>query len=123
MEYLAVHLGKRQLSKRSRLPLPLPSEGREGDENGPGRVPYLAPDAQYEVIQQDGYPYCEEGPKGDKVTDSNSDSEHAPDKENRKFSVLHYQMEKVAETSCSSEDRAGQSSEQKSDDNSLPVNV
>ncbi|XP_046610446.1 uncharacterized protein LOC124300406 [Neodiprion virginianus] len=65
IDYLAARLGKRQLSKRSRLPLPLPAEGGDtvsdsyanSDEPRNVRGPFLAPDAQYEVIQQGRYAY------------------------------------------------------------------
>lgn len=58
-------MGKRQLSKRSRLPLPLPADGADppsdsyanSDEPRNVRGPFLAPDAQYEVIQQGRYAY------------------------------------------------------------------
>lgn len=73
MDYLTTRLGKRQLSKRSRHPLPLPPDGVVGvgvvdlpsnsysnttsEESRNARGPYLAPDAQYEVIQQGRYAY------------------------------------------------------------------
>jgi len=65
VDYLATRLGKRQLSKRSRLPLPLPADNSDipcdnyanSDEPRSARGPFLAPDAQYEVIQQGRYSY------------------------------------------------------------------
>ncbi|EZA48543.1 hypothetical protein X777_13213 [Ooceraea biroi] len=140
VDYLAARLGKRQLSKRSRLPLPLPSESADipsdnyanSDEPRNVRGPFLAPDAQYEVIQQSRYSYyaskddeeLQEGPassgyfredEGDRVRD-------------RDYRDYRNGQEDETPQCCLSDsttlDSGWQSGEQQqSDDNVRPVNV
>ncbi|KAL0122473.1 hypothetical protein PUN28_007300 [Cardiocondyla obscurior] len=141
VDYLASRLGKRQLSKRSRLPLPLPADNGDipcdnyanSDETRSTRGPFLAPDAQYEVIQQGRYSYygskddeeMQEGP-----TSSNYFREDDTERERRERDYRDYRSNQEEETPqcCLSDsttlDSGWQSGEQQqSDDNVRPVNV
>ncbi|XP_017893511.1 uncharacterized protein LOC108633059 [Ceratina calcarata] len=140
VDYLAARLGKRQLSKRSRMPLPLPSDNGDipsdsyanSDEPRSTRGPFLAPDAQYEVIQQSRYSYytskddeqLQEGP-----ATSGYFREEDPDR-SRERDYRDYRSSQEEETPqcCLSDsttlDSGWQSGEQQqSDDNVRPVNV
>lgn len=65
--------GKRQMSKKSRHSIhpDMPSNSYTNNEDRNGRTSYLAPDAQYEVIQQGHYSYY--SPKSDDEDDSMGD--------------------------------------------------
>ncbi|KAF7413414.1 hypothetical protein HZH68_001903 [Vespula germanica] len=140
VDYLAARLGKRQLSKRSRLPLPLPSDGGDipsdsyanSDEPRNARGPFLAPDAQYEVIQQARYSYY--SPKEDEeleeeaATSSYFREEETDRPRDRDYRDYHSGQEEEAPQCCLSDsttlDSGWQSAEQQqSDDNVRPVNV
>ncbi|XP_046837292.1 uncharacterized protein LOC124432394 [Vespa crabro] len=140
VDYLAARLGKRQLSKRSRLPLPLPSDGGDipsdsyanSDEPRNVRGPFLAPDAQYEVIQQARYSYY--APKEDEeleeeaATSSYFREEETDRPRDRDYRDYHSGQEEEAPQCCLSDsttlDSGWQSAEQQqSDDNVRPVNV
>ncbi|XP_015428587.1 PREDICTED: uncharacterized protein LOC107185429 [Dufourea novaeangliae] len=138
VDYLAARLGKRQLSKRSRLPLPLPSEGGDipsdnyanSDEPRSGRGPFLAPDAQYEVIQQGRYSYYaskddEQLPEGPATSGYFREEETDRGREYRDY---RSSQEEETPQCCLSDsttlDSGWQSGEQQqSDDNVRPVNV
>ncbi|XP_053995464.1 uncharacterized protein LOC128885438 [Hylaeus anthracinus] len=140
VDYLAARLGKRQLSKRSRLPLPLPSESGDipsdnyanSDEPRNARGPFLAPDAQYEVIQQGRYSYypakddeqLQEGP----ATSGYFREEETDRGRERDYRDYRSSQEEETPQCCLSDsttlDSGWQSGEQQqSDDNVRPVNV
>ncbi|XP_015185259.1 PREDICTED: uncharacterized protein LOC107071078 isoform X4 [Polistes dominula] len=140
VDYLAARLGKRQLSKRSRLPLPLPSDGGDipsdsyanSDEPRNTRGPFLAPDAQYEVIQQARYTYY--APKEDEELDEEAATssyfreEDTDRPRERDYRDYHSGQEEETPQCCLSDsttlDSGWQSGEQQqSDDNVRPVNV
>ncbi|XP_066594793.1 uncharacterized protein [Prorops nasuta] len=142
VEYLTNRVSKRQLSKRSRLPLPLPKEGvasvpsdsyANGEEPRSARGPFLAPDAQYEVIQQRQYAYytpkesaeeLQEGP-----TTSNYFREEEQPERPRDYRDRSIQEEETPQMQCclsdsTTLDSGWQSGEQQqSDDSTRPVNV
>ncbi|XP_076285176.1 uncharacterized protein LOC143211408 [Lasioglossum baleicum] len=140
VDYLAARLGKRQLSKRSRLPLPLPSDSGDipsdnyanSDEPRNARGPFLAPDAQYEVIQQGRYSYyaskddeqLQEGP----ATSGYFREEETDRARDRDYRDYRSSQEEETPQCCLSDsttlDSGWQSGEQQqSDDNVRPVNV
>ncbi|XP_076241179.1 uncharacterized protein LOC143183516 [Calliopsis andreniformis] len=140
VDYLAARLGKRQLSKRSRLPLPLPSDTGDmpsdnyanSDEPRGARGPFLAPDAQYEVIQQGRYSYytskddeqLQEGP----ATSGYFREEETDRGRERDYRDYRSSQEEETPQCCLSDsttlDSGWQSGEQQqSDDNVRPVNV
>ncbi|XP_076649930.1 uncharacterized protein LOC143357372 [Halictus rubicundus] len=140
VDYLAARLGKRQLSKRSRLPLPLPSDSGDipsdnyanSDEPRTARGPFLAPDAQYEVIQQGRYSYyaskddeqLQEGP----ATSGYFREEETDRARDRDYRDYRSSQEEETPQCCLSDsttlDSGWQSGEQQqSDDNVRPVNV
>lgn len=139
MDYLAARLGKRQLSKRSRMPLPLPSDGGDipsdnyanSDEPRSARGPFLAPDAQYEVIQQGRYSYYaakdeEQLQEGAATSGYFREEEAERGREYRDYRSS--QQEEETPQCCLSDsttlDSGWQSGEQQqSDDNVRPVNV
>ncbi|XP_011644857.1 uncharacterized protein LOC105431996 [Pogonomyrmex barbatus] len=140
VDYLATRLGKRQLSKRSRLPLPLPSDNSDipcdnyanSDEPRNARGPFLAPDAQYEVIQQGRYSYY--GSKEDEeLQEGPTSSNYFREDENERGRERDYRdyrnsQEEETPQCCLSDsttlDSGWQSGEQQqSDDNVRPVNV
>ncbi|XP_023290768.1 uncharacterized protein LOC105696222 [Orussus abietinus] len=140
VDYLAAHLGKRQLSKRSRLPLPLSSDGTDhpsdnyanGDEPRTSRGPFLAPDAQYEVIQQGRYTYYSPQNGEDLQSGPATSSyfrEEDPDRgRERDYRDYRNNSEEETPQCCMSDsatlDSGWQSGEQQqSDDNVRPVNV
>ncbi|GAB1866947.1 hypothetical protein CAJAP_08026 [Camponotus japonicus] len=139
-DYLATRLGKRQLSKRSRLPLPLPTDNGDipvdnyanSDEPRNARGPFLAPDAQYEVIQQGRYSYyaskddeeLQEGPASSGYF-REDENERARERDYRDY---RNSQEEETPQCCLSDsttpDSGWQSGEQQqSDDNVRPVNV
>jgi hypothetical protein len=140
VDYLATRLGKRQLSKRSRMPLPLPSEGADipsdnyanSDEPRNARGPFLAPDAQYEVIQQGRYSYytskddeeLQEGPASSGYF-REDENDRGRDRDYRDY--RNGQEEETPQCCLSDSttlDSGWQSGEhQQSDDNVRPVNV
>ncbi|XP_029050357.2 uncharacterized protein LOC114879532 isoform X1 [Osmia bicornis bicornis] len=140
VDYLAARLGKRQLSKRSRMPLPLPSDSGDipsdnyanNDEPRSARGPFLAPDAQYEVIQQGRYSYyaskedeqLQEGP----ATSGYFREEEGERGRERDYRDYRSSQEEETPQCCLSDsttlDSGWQSGEQQqSDDNVRPVNV
>ncbi|XP_011053730.1 PREDICTED: uncharacterized protein LOC105145680 isoform X2 [Acromyrmex echinatior] len=139
VDYLATRLGKRQLSKRSRLPLPLPADNGDipcdnyanSDEPRNARGPFLAPDAQYEVIQQGRYSYY--GSKNDEEQEGPPSSSYFREEENERGRERDYRdyrnnQEEETPQCCLSDsttlDSGWQSGEQQqSDDNVRPVNV
>ncbi|XP_012054077.1 PREDICTED: uncharacterized protein LOC105617110 [Atta cephalotes] len=139
VDYLATRLGKRQLSKRSRLPLPLPADNGDipcdnyanSDEPRSARGPFLAPDAQYEVIQQGRYSYY--GSKNDEEQEGPPSSSYFREEENERGRERDYRdyrnnQEEETPQCCLSDsttlDSGWQSGEQQqSDDNVRPVNV
>ncbi|EFN87579.1 uncharacterized protein LOC105192643 isoform X1 [Harpegnathos saltator] len=140
VDYLAARLGKRQLSKRSRLPLPLPADNGDipsdnyanSDEPRNSRGPFLAPDAQYEVIQQGRYSYyaskddeeLQEGPASSGYF-REDETERSRERDYRDY---RSSQEEETPQCCLSDsttlDSGWQSGEQpQSDDNVRPVNV
>lgn len=140
VDYLASRLGKRQLSKRSRLPLPLPADNGDipcdnyanGDEPRNARGPFLAPDAQYEVIQQSHYSYYE-SKDDEELQEGPASSNYFREDENERGRERDYRdyrnsQEEETPQCCLSDsttlDSGWQSGEQQqSDDNVRPVNV
>ncbi|XP_014470119.1 PREDICTED: uncharacterized protein LOC106742045 [Dinoponera quadriceps] len=140
VDYLAARLGKRQLSKRSRLPLPLPADTSDipsdnyanSDEPRNSRGPFLAPDAQYEVIQQGRYSYYA-SKDDEELQEGPASSGYFREDENergRERDYRDYRSSQEEETPqcCLSDsttlDSGWQSGEQpQSDDNVRPVNV
>lgn len=137
---MAARLGKRQLSKRSRMPLPLPSDGGDipsdnyanSDEPRSARGPYLAPDAQYEVIQQGRYSYYAASKDDEQLQEGPATSGYFREEEaERGRDYRDYrggQQEEETPQCCLSDsttlDSGWQSGEQQqSDDNVRPVNV
>ncbi|KAK2580397.1 hypothetical protein KPH14_006149 [Odynerus spinipes] len=140
VDYLAARLGKRQLSKRSRLPLPLPSDGGDipsdsyanSDEPRNARGPFLAPDAQYEVIQQGRYSYYaskdDEELQEEAATSGYFREEESDRPRDRDYRDYRNGQEEETPQCCLSDsttlDSGWQSGEQQqSDDNVRPVNV
>lgn len=137
---MANRLAKRQLSKRSRLPLPLPTDNGDvasdnytnGDESRNVRGPILAPDAQYEVIQQSRYSYYA-SKNDEELQDAPTSSGYFREDENervRERDYRDYRSKQDEETPqcCLSDsptlDSGWQSGEQQqSDDNVRSVNV
>ncbi|XP_015591416.1 uncharacterized protein LOC107265957 [Cephus cinctus] len=140
VDYIAARLGKRQLSKRSRLPLPLPTDSADvpsdsyanSEEPRNARGPFLAPDAQYEVIQQGRYAYYASQADEDlqEVQASSAYFREDDNDRNRERDYRDYRGNPEEETPqcCLSDattlDSGWQSGEQQqSDDNVRPVNV
>ncbi|XP_012349497.1 uncharacterized protein LOC100863156 [Apis florea] len=138
VDYLAARLGKRQLSKRSRMPLPLPSDGGDipsdnyanSDEPRSARGPFLAPDAQYEVIQQGRYSYYA-AKDDEQLQEGAATSGYFREEEaerGREYRDYRSSQEEETPQCCLSDsttlDSGWQSGEQQqSDDNVRPVNV
>ncbi|XP_060824050.1 uncharacterized protein LOC132911451 [Bombus pascuorum] len=138
VDYLAARLGKRQLSKRSRMPLPLPSDGGDipsdnyanSDEPRSARGPFLAPDAQYEVIQQGRYSYYT-SKDDEQLQEGPATSGYFREEETergRDYRDYRSSQEEETPQCCLSDsttlDSGWQSGEQQqSDDNVRPVNV
>ncbi|KAK9302150.1 hypothetical protein QLX08_005753 [Tetragonisca angustula] len=138
VDYLAARLGKRQLSKRSRMPLPLPSDNGDipsdnyanSDEPRSARGPFLAPDAQYEVIQQGRYSYYT-SKDDEQLQEGPATSGYFREDENergRDYRDYRSSQEEETPQCCLSDsttlDSGWQSGEQQqSDDNVRPVNV
>ncbi|XP_012230949.1 uncharacterized protein [Linepithema humile] len=140
VDLLATRLGKRQLSKRSRMPLPLPTDHGEipsdnyanSDEPRNARGPFLAPDAQYEVIQQGRYSYYA-SKDDEELQEGPTSSSYFREDENERGRERDYRdyrnsQEEETPQCCLSDsttlDSGWQSGEQQqSDDNVRPVNV
>lgn len=133
-----------RLSKRTRLPLPLSSEPTDvqcdsyayasNEESRSTRGPFLAPDAQYEVIQQGRYSYytSKEEEEHQQVPSTSSfyreeDSDNRTAREREYRDYRNNQEEEPAQCCLSDAttlDSGWQSGEQQqSDDNICPVNV
>lgn len=122
------------------MPLPLPSDGGDipsdnyanSDEPRSARGPYLAPDAQYEVIQQGRYSYYAASKDDEQLQEGPATSGYFREEEaERGRDYRDYrggQQEEETPQCCLSDsttlDSGWQSGEQQqSDDNVRPVNV